>query len=59
MQSQGYGEEEAEDMESYYSEGEMQTRIKLLKQKSYSAPYILISDCYDEPLYDTESQTVL
>ena len=42
-------------MESYYSEGEMQTRIKLLKQKSYSAPYIMIGDCYDEPLYDNES----
>lgn len=35
----------------------MQTRIKLLKQKSYSAPYILISDCYDEPLHDNESQS--
>ena len=46
-------------MESYYSEGEMQTRIKLLKQKSYSAPYIMIGDCYDEPLYDNESQREL
>jgi hypothetical protein len=45
-----------EDDESFYSEGEIKTRIKLMKNKSYSAPYILISDCFEEPLCDTESQ---
>ena len=47
-----YGDED----QSYYSEGEMQTRMKLIRQKSYSAPYILMSDCFNEALYDTESQ---
>ena len=32
--------------------------MKLLAQKSYSAPYILMSDCFEEPLYDTESQVI-
>jgi len=30
--------------------------MKLVNQKSFSAPYIIINDCYDEPLYDDESQ---
>lgn len=41
--------------ESMLSEGEAITRMKLINQKSYSAPYIMISDCYEEPLYDNES----
>jgi hypothetical protein len=47
-----------DDQSSYYSEGEIQTRIKLIGQKSYSAPYIIFSDCYEEPLggSDDESQ---
>lgn len=49
----GYGHEQ-EDDESYYSENEIKTRIKLISQKSYSAPYIIISDCYPEPLCDDE-----
>lgn len=49
-----YGNEE--DEQSYYSEGEIQTRMKLIRQKSYSAPYILMSDCFDEALQDSESQ---
>ena len=53
LQEQGYGDE---DGESYYSEGEVNTRIKLIRKKSYSAPYIIINDCFDEPLFDTESQ---
>lgn len=32
------------------------TRYKLANRKSYSAPYIIINDCFDEPLYDSESQ---
>ena len=47
-----YGEDEDEGDESYYSENEIRTRIKLINQKSYSAPYIIISDCYPEPLCD-------
>ena len=43
-------EEEQQDQESYYTEGEMKTRIKVVNQKSYSAPYIVISDCFEEPL---------
>jgi len=48
-----------DDQSSYYSEGEIQTRIKLIGQKSYSAPYIIFSDCYEEALggsEDDESQ---
>ncbi len=41
---------------SYYSEGEILTRNKLIRQKAYSAPYILLVDCFDEPLCDSESQ---
>jgi hypothetical protein len=48
--------QDEEDKESYYSEGEIQTKIKLITQKAYSAPYIIINDCFDEPLYDSESQ---
>ena len=32
------------------------TRMKLLKQKSYSAPYIMLLDCFDDPLCDTETE---
>lgn len=55
---EGYGHEqdEDEDGESYYSENEIKTRIKLINQKSYSAPYIIISDCYPEPLCDDEDE---
>ncbi len=49
-------EDEDEDQESVYTEGELMTRMKLMKQKSYSAPYILLLDCFDEPLCDSESQ---
>lgn len=45
-----------EDESSYYSEGEIQTRIKLIGQKSYSAPYIIFSDCYEEPLGGSEDE---
>jgi hypothetical protein len=34
------------------------TRYKLANRKSYSAPYIIINDCFDEPLYDSESQVL-
>lgn len=47
-------DDEQDDQESYYSEGEIQTRIKLISQKSYSAPYIVISDCYQERLCDDD-----
>ena len=53
QQQFAYGDEDEEDggeEESYYSEGEIKTRIKLISQKSYSAPYIVFSDCYQEPL---------
>ena len=30
--------------------------MKLIRQKSYSAPYILMSDCFNEALQDSESQ---
>ena len=68
-QIEDYGEEQFEneehfdqpevDQESVYSEGELMTRMKLIKQKSYSAPYILFLDCFDEPLCDSESQGYL
>ncbi len=45
-----------EDEESCYSEGELMTRAKLITQKSYSAPYILLVDCFNDPLQDSESQ---
>ena len=38
--------------ESQYSEGDLLTRKKIVYQKSYSAPYLFFSDCYDEPLCD-------
>lgn len=34
------------------------TRYKLANRKSYSAPYIIMNDCFDEPLYDSESQVL-
>jgi hypothetical protein len=42
--------DDEEDQDSYYTEGEAQTRMKVIGQKSYSAPYIVISDNYVEPL---------
>jgi hypothetical protein len=33
-------EDDENDGESYYSEGELNTRFKLVNSKSYSAPYI-------------------
>jgi len=45
-QDEEYDDEDEEGAESYYSEGEIKTRIKLISQKSYSAPYIVFSDCY-------------
>lgn len=45
------------DESSYYSEGEIQTRIKLIGQKSYSAPYIIFSDCYEEPLGGSDDES--
>lgn len=42
--------------DSYYSEGELISRDKLANKKSYSAPYIIINDCYDEALYDSEDE---
>jgi len=60
QQQQLYQQEEEyddeEDGESYYSENEINTRIKLISKKSYSAPYIIISDCYQEPLCDDEEE---
>lgn len=49
--------EERED--SYYSEGELLSRDKLVAKKSYSAPYIVISDNYDQPLYDSQDEEEL
>ena len=43
-----------DEEESYYSQGEIDTRIKLLKQKSPSAPYLLLSYRERPPLYDSE-----
>lgn len=40
--------------DSYYSEGELLSKDKLANKKSYSAPYIIINDCYDEALYDSD-----
>lgn len=51
-----YGQEDDEDDESYYSENEIKTRIKLISQKAYSAPYLIISDCYPEPLCDEDDE---
>ena len=31
-------------------------RMKLLHQKSYSAPYIMLLDCFEDPLRDTETE---
>lgn len=42
--------------ESYYSEGELISRDKVANRKSYSAPYIVMNYCYDEPLYDSEEE---
>ena len=50
-------DEEAEQEDSYYSEGEIKTRIKLLSQKTHSAPYLIINDCYEEPLYDDDDES--
>jgi len=41
-------------MESYQSEGELLSKMKLLNKKSYSAPYIIFSDLYPEQLHDNE-----
>lgn len=49
--------ESEEEEESYYSEGEIQTRIKLIGQKAYSAPYIVFSDCFEEPLGGDDSES--
>jgi len=44
------------DDESYYSEGELISRDKVANRKSYSAPYIVMNYCYEEPLYDSEEE---
>ncbi|CDW83414.1 UNKNOWN [Stylonychia lemnae] len=47
------------DQESYYSENELITRDKLANRQTYSAPYIILNDCFDEPLCDSESEKEL
>jgi hypothetical protein len=42
--------------ESYYSEGELISRDKIVNKKNYSAPYIIMNYCFDEPLYDSEEE---
>ena len=48
--------QESEQEDSYYSEGELISRDKVANKKSYSAPYIIFNDCFDEPLYDSEEE---
>ncbi len=48
-----YGDEQEPD-ESDYSQGEIDTRNKLLRQKSPSAPYLLYSYREEEPLHEDE-----
>jgi hypothetical protein len=47
------------DQESYYSENELITKDKLANRQTYSAPYIILNDCFDEPLCDSESEKEL
>jgi len=48
-------EEEGDlDEDSYYSQGELASRVKLLRHKSPSAPYLLYSQQEEEPLRDEE-----
>jgi hypothetical protein len=51
-----YGEQQIDDEDqiSVYSEGELQTRLKLITQKSYSAPYGLIQDKYEDDMEPSE-----
>jgi len=43
-----------DEAESAYSEGEIYTRIKLLNEKSNSAPYILFTGLYKDHLNKSE-----
>jgi len=45
--------------DSYYSEGELLTRDKLADRQTYSAPYIIFNDCFEDKLCDTESNQEL
>lgn len=45
-----------DDNDSYYSENELISKDKITNKKCYSAPYIILNDCFDEPLYDSESE---
>lgn len=60
LEQEGYGiedgESEKEDEESNYTEGEINTRIKLMRHKTPSAPYFLFSYINtNDPMYEDDS----
>ena len=54
QQQPDFAGEEDDGEESELTEGEIMTRMKLMNSKCESAPYLLMQDCFDEPLCDEE-----